>query len=500
MSFDRDKLPRVKILTGLLVLFSVAGCGNKGGGGSSPDMGSPPPPSLAMSCKDALGDVYTLPAGLPAYDGTHRGDVIRCAPVGYLSAAQVTALLGKYAYKGAAAKSGFWMWKLAFRTERIPPDSAGAGAADPEGVSAAMLFVPDHPVANAPLVVYAHGTVGVADACAPSRYDLTMAPPMGTWDFPVNELALAGFGYSVIAPDYAGFGYGGAPGYFIAADEAHSVLDASRAAAHLLPASAKVASPLSIALVGHSQGGHAVLAAQAELGTYGAAGHVVGVAAFAPWWTSMAAWGAIFNPIAGFDTKNDSTPILFAMFYFYSAGELRDGPGGGVEMYQPADQALAKTTVLSPQCFDTTDLLKLGTTPSDFVLDSYVNDVGGSCAVSGMCTSTLSALWKTRWQDDRPPLDPNGPPLLIEYGGMDVYVTPGYAQCGRDKIAMDFGANPTATVTYCYDDGADHNDIVRRDSDYVNAWIAARAGVGSEPAACAPFPSGETCTPLPANL
>ena len=34
-------------------------------------------------------------------------------------------------------------------------------------------------------------------------------------------------------------------------------------------------------------------------------------------------------------------------------------------------------------------------------------------------------------------------------------------------------------------------------SDYVNQWIAARAGVGSDPAACAPFPTGMTCLQPP---
>jgi pimeloyl-ACP methyl ester carboxylesterase len=453
-----------------------------------------------MACKDALADVYKLPTGLPAYDSSHRGDVIRCAPAGYLSAAEANAQLALYYSKNAKVTSGFWMWKIAFRTERVKMDSQPASDPNPEGVSSALLLIPEHPLKKAPLVVFAHGTVGLNAACAPSLDDLSKAPPTtqtSQQDFPVNVMELAGYGYTVIAPDYAGFGFGEAPGYFIAADEAHSVLDSSRAAAHLLPAAAAVSSPLTVALVGHSQGGHAVLSAQAFAGSYGAACKIVAVAAFAPWWTSNAAWGAITTPTANFNTKTSPTAILFAMNYFYAAGELYDGPGGGTAMYQPAQQAAAKQVVLSPTCWDYTDLAAMGMTPDAFFDATFINDVGQSCGVLGKCDTPAAMTWLARWRGDRPALDPAGAPILIRYGGKDAYVTPDYAACARDKIMMD-GAS--SLVTYCYDPAAGHNDIVRLDADYVNQWIAARAGVGAEPATCMPFPSDPTCPGLPANL
>ena len=101
-------------------------------------------------------------------------------------------------------------------------------------------------------MVLAHGSVGIAPTCAPSLLDLS-ARGAGQ-DFPVNIYKLAGYGYTVIAPDYAGFSYGQPPGYFNAEDEAHAVLDATRAAANLLPSM-----PDKVVFVGHSQGGHAVL-------------------------------------------------------------------------------------------------------------------------------------------------------------------------------------------------------------------------------------------------
>src|SRR5262249_29189450 len=151
--------------------------------------------------------------------------------------------------------------------------------------------------------------------------------------------ALAGYGYTVIAPDYAGFGFNASPGYFNAADEAHSILDATRAAAKILPSDRL---PGQVVLVGHSQGGHAALAAHSLAPSYGLAGTLVGVATYAPFWISMLAWGAAITDAAGLQTANPGQYhlILYAMSYFYSAGELLDGPGGGVAMY-PADKRSA---------------------------------------------------------------------------------------------------------------------------------------------------------------
>ena len=49
---------------------------------------------------------------------------------------------------------------------------------------------------------------------------------------------LAGYGFTVIATDYSGFIPGQDPGYFNAEDEAHSMLDATRAAAKILAVAA----------------------------------------------------------------------------------------------------------------------------------------------------------------------------------------------------------------------------------------------------------------------
>ena len=120
----------------------------------------------------------------------------------------------------------------------------------------AQLFEPAvaPPEGGYPLVVWARGTTGIANSCAPS---------LSFEDFsnevPIN--ALLASGYAVLAPDYEGFGTPAVHPYLLRASHANSVLAA-------IPAAHEIeGSQLSEewALVGHSQGGHVVLAtARAE--------------------------------------------------------------------------------------------------------------------------------------------------------------------------------------------------------------------------------------------
>ena len=491
----------MKSLRYSLLPVLLLGCGGgNGGGGGTPDMAVAtlgPAPSLAIACGDKAADLYTLPGGLPAMDDSHRGDVFHCAVTESLTAAQLNAEAQAYGYAGPALSSGAWSYRVAYRTERVAPSSGSA----PEGDTPAVLLVPEKPLAGAPLVVFAHGSVGIASGCAPSRVDLTttLSDP-STHDFPVNLYTLAGYGYTVIMPDYAGFAYGQAPGYFVAEDEAHALLDATRAAAKLLPSP-----PDKVVIVGHSQGGHAALSAHSYSASYGLQGTLVGVAALAPLWLSLSGFSAATSPQGGFHTASDSSTILYSMEYLYSAGELHGGAGHGLDVFQPAKAQAAKQVILGGACYETAGLVALGAVPTDFFDSAFVNQVGTSCAalppsLGGDCTQGDAPKWLARWKLDRPSINPKGAPLLVFAGGMDTSVKPGFVQCGRDKINADLmAAGATTMVQYCLDPNATHHSIVRLQSDYVNQWIAARAGVGSEPAACANVPT-TTCTVPPNNF
>ena len=115
----------------------------------------------------------------------------------------------------------------------------------------ALVFTPkgSAPVGGWPVVVWAHGTTGVADQCAPSNQPL-----------PAIEksliLGLLQQGYAVVAPDYEGLGHlQHAHPYLHVESAANSILSALDAAyAHY----AQLSKQWSV--VGWSQGGHAVLA------------------------------------------------------------------------------------------------------------------------------------------------------------------------------------------------------------------------------------------------
>lgn len=483
----------------------VFGCGN-GSSNNSPDMAMPPTtlgtaPTLAVSCSDTVADVYNLPGNLPAMDMTHRGDIFHCAVAESMTAAKVNAQLTAYNQNFPNAMpvnvtSGFWTYRVAYRTLRNTPKTGSPA----EGDTAAYLLVPEKPLAGAPLVVFAHGSVGIAPKCAPSLLDLSS--PAQDLDYPVSLMRLASYGYTVIAPDYAGFQYNQSPpGYFNAEDEAHSVLDATRAAANVLPMV-----PDKVVIVGHSQGGHAALSAQSYARAYGMKGTLVGIATFAPLETSMALWAAATTSAAGLKTSSDVSSILYSMEYAYTAGLLRGDPNGGLDIFQAAKQQAAKDAMLGGDCYDQTKLQALGATPGDFFDPDYVNNVGLSCAASPLNTPPTypgcamapttpagdAPLWVSRWKEDRPALDPMGGPILVWQAGQDASDRPGFAQCAREKFAKDLSAaGATTTIKYCFDASAAHRDIIRRaPSDYVNEWIAARAGVGAEPTGpCADVPS-----------
>lgn len=446
-------------------------------------------PQLAMPCADAVADVYTLPSGLAAMDDSRRGDVFRCAKTEKLTVPEIKTQIDEYSkgYPNATpgiVQSGFWTYRIAYRTTRNTVNNARA-----EGDSAATLIIPAKPIEGAPLVVAGHGSVGFAEKCAPTRLDLS--GPVQDQDYPPMLYRLASYGYIVIAPDYSGFSYGQTPGYFNAEDEAHAILDATRAAAKILPSP-----PSKVVFVGYSQGGHAVLAAHSYAKSYGMTGTLVGVATMAPLWMSMSLWAAATTGAAGLTTATDTNTVLYAMMYAYAAGELREGNGEVV--FQTAKQAAAVEAIHGAECYDKAKIEALGATPADIFDATYVNNVGGTCAVSFVpdCTSSLAAKWKSWWAEDRPAIDAMGPPILAIFGGMDTTVTLARAACAKKKLTADLAAvsGATTTVEYCISSKAVHRDIIRGpDPDYINEWIAAKAGVGPEPVACKPFPAGEVC-------
>lgn len=156
------------------------------------------------------------------------------------------------------------------RTEAVAEEPEGASAVrvlyathsnpgEPIVAASGTIFIPDgvEPSDERSMVLWAHPTVGIASRCAPS-----LDADGGASFVPGLERFL-GAGHVVVAPDYPGLGTDGIHPYLVGISEGRSVLDAARAAGELPEAGAG----RTLALWGHSQGGHAALfAAQLQPG------------------------------------------------------------------------------------------------------------------------------------------------------------------------------------------------------------------------------------------
>lgn len=136
-----------------------------------------------------------------------------------------------------------------------------------------LVFVPNNTNGGTPrpVMAWAHGTLGMGDACAPSR----------TTDPPANVPGLGEMlarGWVVTATDYAGLGTAGIEGYLVGGDEAHDVLNSVRAARNLPGSEAGT----SYVVWGHSQGGHSALFTADQSAAYAPELQLQGTVASAP--------------------------------------------------------------------------------------------------------------------------------------------------------------------------------------------------------------------------
>lgn len=140
-------------------------------------------------------------------------------------------------------------------------------------VSSGMVFIPKGkaPPRGRTVLAWAHGTVGMGDACAPSR----SVKPLNDMDWLSGALAR---GWVVSATDYVGLGTSGTPAYLIGASEAHDVLNSVRAVQNMEEANAGN----RFVLFGHSQGGHSVLFSAKLAESYASELKLIAAAAAAP--------------------------------------------------------------------------------------------------------------------------------------------------------------------------------------------------------------------------
>lgn len=195
-----------------------------------------------LSAQRVLASFYEPPLTLDEFPGT----LIRHEPI------DVTV-------EGGTAH------RILYVTERPDGDRA---------VSGGMVFIPDAPAPaqGRPVVAWAHGTVGMGDACTPSRSKDPLADTTGWLE------QMMGLGWVVTATDYTGLGTPGPELYLVAEAEVTDVVNSVRAAAEL--PGTNIGNRYVV--WGHSQGGHSALWSGHLAPDYAPDLDLLGVAAAAP--------------------------------------------------------------------------------------------------------------------------------------------------------------------------------------------------------------------------
>jgi len=430
------------------------------------DAALPPQPAdvPAGPCADAPDDVYVEPSGLPPFTPDRRGDVVRCARLadGDYSADDGEAVInGKGIW--ITVTSGTHAYRIAYRTQR----SDGTAA-----ISSARVYLPETQRSlPLPIILIAHPTVGLADACAPSRDE--------TW---IQDLALpwALVGYAVIIPDFAGLGGAGVQGYLDNRDTAYSLLDGARALRKLLKPGALDA---RVVVAGHSQGGGVALSAQALARDYGLDGELRGVIAYAPEWPirldSFGYLDILGDPTAlTISTWISKSVVMVLRQYAWFANAY--GPGHEADAFR-ADLRAGLTAAVESQC---ETLLGGWVQANQPYLGDLIDEplrVALLACVAGDdagCTEPARSYYEFLLQNVLTP-DPGGAPVLLLQGLMDSVMPPAEeAACVADRLTA---AGVTPLV--CTDPVGLHTTIVASKTELALDWAAAVLA-GTTPPGC----------------
>lgn len=185
------------------------------------------------------------------------------APAG----ATITAARGTVV-KVAPLPTSLWIpgTRAAYKLTYVTSDTFGQKA-----YSTGTVFIPQGtaPAGGWPVVSWAHGTSGLADACAPS----VTGPALPQRDFAYLGTWMKQ-GYAIVASDYAGLGTPGLHAYLDGKAAAHNIVDMVTAgrsfAASRLPVGMRLAR--TWVTIGQSQGGGASIYTARYATQYGGAG------------------------------------------------------------------------------------------------------------------------------------------------------------------------------------------------------------------------------------
>jgi pimeloyl-ACP methyl ester carboxylesterase len=289
-----------------------------------------------------------------------------------------------------------------------------------------------------PVITYAHGTTGSADACAPTRgYD---ANDLVSYAYPLLQRWLKA-GYAVVRTDYDGLGTPGVHQYLVGRSEGRSVLDAVRAARVFDRRLSR-----RYVIAGHSQGGHAALFAASMAPQWVPELRLRGTVAFAP-------------------ASHLKSQFQLALGSPNAAGGLGAIVALGLRAVDSVDPALGVPTLLTPQAA----ALYPQTRTRCFDVLSRPDSFGGLALNQFFRSGTnLNPVLTTVGEQDPEHLRMRTP-VRIEQGTADGTVFEPFTK----QLVDEYAANGVK-VDYLTYDGVTHGGIVDAAAGDATRWINRR--------------------------
>lgn len=311
-----------------------------------------------------------------------------------------------------------------------------------------------------PVITWAHGTTGLADACAPSRAtadDTANAGYIAYQSATIEEWI--DNKYAVLMTDYEGLGTAGLHDYLIKLSEGRSTLDIIPAARSLFPG--KLSTRYVIA--GHSQGGHASLGATGIAKSWLPKNYrLVGTAAFAP----ASNVSAQAHSINFYNTPNGISGLAAqiikgASTQMNASYDIRDVLSS--RLLDPSDSGLAISgrsfwDAIDYECSGTLGTVAGASAPNGIaaadLLGSFDSQTGGV-----FDDATVREL--DRVLVDNNPLFTNiKTPVWVPHGSADTTVLPLFTNESTGIVAQLNNGRGNTNVAYQSYDGLTHTSVI----------------------------------------
>ncbi len=296
------------------------------------------------------------------------------------------------------------------------------------------------------VVAWAHGTVGIAETCAPSQQPKLFENIVGL-------KGLLAAGDLVVATDYQGLGTPGPSPFLVGISSGRAVLDAVRAARAIPEAAAGD----KVVTWGESQGAHAAMWAAQIARSYAPDLHVVGVAAAAPPTNLVENFKKTTDTLAHALLTSFVTQA-YANVYGIKLSTFSNGVG----------QDLIHR--LSRDCL-------------------HVDTADGLANIAGLILTdqvphNVSADWSRLLHENTvSPIKAGAPPLLIAQGGNDAVIAPSVTRAYAEQSCKAGGR-----IRYVGVDGGDHTTIIAKSEAATLPWIADRFAGRKAPSDCRSLP------------